>query len=232
MKYRSFLCSFVLVLFLVLSSCSKSNNNSDPGSAQLMVANLIVGTTGIDVTVNGKKLNDAAVTFTNSSGYKSTTAGRGTITIYQANTSNVVLSKEVDFVNGKNYSLLLYDVYTNTKSAFVEDDIITGTPGKSYIRFFNLVSSSTPVKAGTVTVAGFTPIFVNRSYETEATAQANDGYTAISAGTYGLFSVQSSTRNYAKADITFEEGKVYTVVYYTYLTGPPLADALQIYINK
>jgi hypothetical protein len=95
----------------------------------------------------------------------------------------------------------------------VQDDLTTPAAGKAHIRFFHLSPGAPAVTVGVLNGATFTGVFNNRSFETQATATANQAFTPVDAGTY-TFDVRlpgTTTSVLTVPGVNLAAGKIYTV---------------------
>ena len=93
------------------------------------------------------------------------------------------------------------------------DNLAAPAAGKAHIRFLHLSPGAPAVTIGILNGGAFTPVFSNRTFETAASANANQGFTPVDAGTY-TFDVRladGTTSVLTVPNIALQAGKIYTV---------------------
>lgn len=225
------LCCFSILLITSTLSCSK--NKDDNSKSQLMVINAVPGSPGVSLDLNGQKLGDGKLDYKFSTGYKEILSGQRTLSVYQANTTNLLSGKTVSFAGGKSYTAILY-TYQNTYAlTFVEDNIPANIAGKAYVRFFHFAPYSPDAEQVGLNNE---PLFADRKFETEVTAPESSKFTQVNTGKKS-FQVRFAP-NAIYANITFytevplEEGKAYTVILGGWLGSNSTPPFLKYYQNN
>jgi hypothetical protein len=117
----------------------------------------------------------------------------------------------------------------------VEDNLAAPASGKAHIRFFHLSPDAPGVDVGVLNGSTFTPVFANRSFETQTSAATNAAFTPVDAGTY-TFQVRvagTSTVALNIPGVTLEAGKIYTVFARGLLAGSgSQALSASVIVNK
>ncbi|MFN5033666.1 MAG: DUF4397 domain-containing protein, partial [Bacteroidota bacterium] len=152
-----------------------------------------------------------ALNFPEATGYLKIFAGTRNIKVNATGTNNSVINANLTFTADKYYSVFAYNQLASIGAIVVEDNLTVPATGQSHIRFFHLSPNAPAVTVGTLSGATFTPVFANRSFETQATASANQNFTPVPAGTY-TFDVQANGASVLTLPgIVLQAGKIYTV---------------------
>ena len=171
--------------------------------------------------VDNAKVNASALTFPNATGYLSVNAGTRNIKVNAAGTTTTVINADIPFTKDKNYSVYAINTLASIGAILVEDDLTTPASGKAHVRFLHLSPDAPAVTVGVLSGSTFTPVFSNRSFETQATATANQAFAPVDAGTY-TFDVRvagTTTSALTLTGITLQAGKIYTVFAKGLLSG-------------
>jgi hypothetical protein len=189
LKYKNKL-NTILIAFGVLATfagCVKK----DPirPSAQVLFVPLSPNSTAVDFSLNGSLVG---TTFNYSA-----TVGTVRYTIpyfifepkasntfaYNFTGGSIVAGSVTQAVNDEEaYSTFLIDSIGKAKVAIVKDDLAETTPGKVKIRFFHFSPNTVPMD---VTIQGATSkLFVNRSFNDQATTASYQNFIEIDPGTY------------------------------------------------
>jgi len=166
---------------------------------------------GVDLLVDNSKVNTAALTFPNATGYLSVNAGTRNIKVNAAGTSTTVINADLPFVKDKNYSVYAFNRVASIGAFMVEDNLAAPASGQAHIRFFHLVPDAPAVTVGTLSGGTFTPVFSNRAFETQTTATANQNFSPVPAGTYTFDVRVGGASVLTLPGIALQAGKIYTV---------------------
>jgi hypothetical protein len=199
----------VLLSALFLISCDK--DETPQATASINVIHASPDAPGVDLLVDNSKVNTAALSFPEATGYIKVFAGTRNIKVNASGTNNSVINANLTLAADRFYSVYAYNQLASIAALVVEDNLTLPAAGQAHIRFFHLSPNAPTVTVGTLSGTTFTPVFVNRSFETQTTASANQNFTPVSAGTY-TFDVQvngSSVLNLP--NIVLQAGKIYTV---------------------
>ncbi len=178
-----------LSLSASLISCDK--DETPQATASINVIHASPDAPGVDLLVDNVKVNAAALNFPEATGYLKIFAGTRNIKVNATGTNNSVINANLTFTADKYYSVFACNQLASIGAIVVEDNLTVPATGQSHIRFFHLSPNAPIVTVGTLSGATFTPVFANRSFETQATASANQNFTPVSAGTY-TFDVQAN----------------------------------------
>lgn len=206
MKNKLFL---VLALSLGLIACDK--DDSSPDVAAVNVIHASPDAPGVDLLVDNVKVNTNALTFPNATGYLTVNAGTRNIKVNAAGTTTTVINADLSLVKNNRYSVYAFNVLASISAFMVQDDLTTPAAGKAHIRFFHLSPDAPAVTVGVLDGANFTPVFSNRSFETQASATANQAFSPVTAGTYTFDVRVGNTSVLNVPGVVLQAGKIYTV---------------------
>jgi len=198
-----------LSLSASLISCDK--DETPQATASINVIHASPDAPGVDLLVDNVKVNAAALNFPEASGYLKVFSGTRNIKVNATGTNNSVINADLTFSADRYYSVYAYNRLASIAAIVVEDNLAMPAAGQAHIRFFHLSPNAPIVTVGTLSGATFTPVFSNRSFETQATASANQNFTPVAAGTY-TFDVQANGASVLNLpNIVLQAGKIYTV---------------------
>lgn len=225
MKNRIILLATLLVsAILILPSCKKEE---DKTYANILVTHASPNAPGVDLLVDAKVVNTAALNFPNNTGYLAVESGTRNIKVNASGTTTTVINADLTFEKDKNYSIFAVDSLSKISAIVLTDDLTAPASGKAHVRFVHL-SPNAPAVDVAVASSG-TVVFGNKSFK-EYTA-----FTPLDAGSYNLDVRVAGTTTVALTlpTITLEAGKIYTVYAKGFLGGTG-AQALgaEIIVNK
>lgn len=200
------------VVSLLFTACKKEDDA--PAQARVMVTHASPNAPGVDLLIDDNKVNTAALTFPNSTGYLNVTAGTRNVKVNAAGTTTSVINANVNFEANKNYSVFACNTLTAIEAVVLEDNLATPAAGKAHIRVVHLSPDAPTVNVG---VAGSTAnVFTNLSFK-QSTA-----FTPVDAGNY-TFEVRVASNNAVAISIpaTLAAGKIYTIFARGFLNPPP-----------
>lgn len=198
-------------LFFTISLISCDKDETPQATASVNIIHASPDAPGVDLLVDNLKVNTAALNFPDATGYLKVFTGTRNIKVNAAGTNNSVINADLTFMADKYYSLYAYNRLASIGAFMVEDNLTAPASGQSHIRFFHLSPNAPSVTVGTLSGTTFTPVFVNRSFETQTTASANQNFTPVPAGTY-TFDVQANGSSVLNLpNIMLQAGKIYTV---------------------
>jgi hypothetical protein len=207
MHLKLFFIGFALIAFLI--SCDKDETPQAFSSVNVIHAS--PDAPGVDLLVDNLKVSTTALNFPDATGYLKVVSGTRNIKVNATGTSNSVINADLTFIGDKYYSVFAYNRLASIAAFMVEDNLTVPASGQAHIRFFHLSPNAPTVTVGTVSGTTFTPVFSSRSFETQATASANQNFTPVSAGTY-TFDVQANGASVLSLpNIVLQAGKIYTV---------------------
>lgn len=206
------------------ASCDKSEDTLE--YARLAVTHASPDAPGVDLLVDGNKVNTSALGFPSSTAYLDVLSGTRNIKVNVSGTSTTVINADVPFTTGKNYSLFAVDSVSKLSTVLIEDDLTAPASGKAHVRFVHL---SPDAPAVDVAVTGGSVVFANKAFKTYT------AFTPLDAGTYNLEVRVAGTSTVALPlpGIALTAGKIYTVFAKGFLGGTG-AQALgaQIIVNN
>lgn len=207
MKLKQIFIALSLTAFL--TSCDKDETPQATSSVNVIHAS--PDAPGVDLLVDNLKVNTAALNFPEATGYLKVSAGTRNIKVNATGTNNSVINANLTFSADKYYSVFAYNRLASIAAILVEDNLAVPATGQAHIRFFHLSPDAPAVTVGTLSGTTFTPVFANRSFETQTTASANQSFTPVAAGTY-TFDVQANGASVLNlSNIVLQAGKIYTV---------------------
>lgn len=200
-----------IVLFsaVFLFSCDK--DETPQATASVNVIHASPDAPGVDLLIDNSKVNTAALTFPEATGYLKVFAGTRNIKVNASGTNNSVINVDLTLASDKYYSVYAYNQLASIAALVVEDNLAVPATGQAHIRFFHLSPNAPTVTVGTLSGTTFSQVFSNRSFETQTTASANQNFTPVAAGTY-TFDVQAGGSSVLNLpNIVLQAGKIYTV---------------------
>ncbi|MFN0188815.1 MAG: DUF4397 domain-containing protein [Bacteroidia bacterium] len=225
-----FMAMLMIALTTVFSFSACSDDDGDAptpaASGKLMIVHASPDAPGVDLLLDGTKLNSSDVMYTDNTAYVSAAAGTRVLKVNVAGTSTTALQASLPIVSNKNYSVFAIDSVSNLSGLFVEDNLATPASGKAHVRFIHL---SPDAPAVDVAVTGGAVVFGNKIFK-DFTA-----FTPLDANTYNLEVrlAGTSTVVLPLPGIMLTAGKIYTV-YAKGFVGGTGAQALgaEIIVNN
>lgn len=208
-------------------SCEKNDKTVETSQANVLVVHASPDAPGVDLLVDSVKVNTAALTFPNNTGYLKVNSGTRNIKVNVTGTTTTVINANLALTKDKNYSIFAVDSVANISPLVIEDDLTTPQSGKAHVRFIHL-SPDAPAVDIAVASSGAV-VFGNKAFK-EYTA-----FTPLDAGTYNLDVRVAGTSTVALVlpSITLEAGKIYTVFAKGFLGGSgSSALGAEIIVNK
>lgn len=201
----------LIALFLSVSFFSCDKDDTPQATTSVNIVHASPDAPGVDLLVDNVKVNTAALNFPDATGYLKVFAGTRNIKVNATGTSNSVINANLTFAADKYYSLYAYNQLASIGAFVVEDNLAVPDVGQAHIRFFHLSPNAPAVTVGTLSGATFTPVFANRSFETQATASANQNFTPVPSGTYTVDVQANGTSVLTLPGVVLQAGKIYTV---------------------
>lgn len=201
---------------LVFTSCKDDDDDDTPTptptTSKLMVTHASPDAPGVDLLVDGTKVNTAALEFPNSTSYLTVNSGNRNIKVNVTGTTTTVIDATPAFTANKSYSIFAVDEVAAISAIVVEDNLTAPASGKAHIRFIHL---SPDAPAVDVALDGGAVVFGDYTFK-EVSA-----FTPLDAGTYDLeVRVAGTTTVALDLDpITLTAGKIYTVFAKGFLAG-------------
>lgn len=195
-----------MAIALVSVGCSKDDNPTGPqvDQARVNVIHASPDAPGVDLLIDNVKVNNAPLTFPNSTGYLTVSAGLRNIKVNASGTNTSVINANLDLSSGVSYSVFATNVLSSIVPIVVQDNLAAPASGKAHVRFMHLSPNAPAVD---ITLTDGTVVFANRAFG-EYTA-----FTPLDAGTYNLQVRLAGTSTVVLnlPNITVANGKIYTV---------------------
>ncbi len=195
----------LLALPLAFNACDDDDDPVTPPApkASLNVTHTVPDLAPVDVLIDDSRM-DEDLAYTNSTGYFQVNAGSHNVKLNAANTTNVIVQRDLSFPADSKSSILVVGTNTSVETLEIVDDLSAPAPGQAKVRFLH-ASPNAPAIDFTTNVG--TPVF------TDYTFKEYSPFTSMDAGTYD-FDVRpagTSTVVYSMPDVVLVEGKIYTI---------------------
>ena len=220
---------FGLLAVSAAISMSSCNREETPilNTANLMVVHTSPDAPGVDLLVDNNKVNAAALTFPNNTGYLPVIEGTRNLKVNVAGTTTTVINADVPFTKNTSQTLFAIDSVSKLSTLLLTDNLTAPAAGKAHVRFVHL-SPNAPAVDIALANAGAV-VFPN------VTFKGSTAFTPLDAGTYNLEVRVAGTQTVALPlpGIVLEAGKIYTVFAKGFLSGTgSQALGAQIIVNK
>lgn len=206
MKKSIFVLSAALLAGSIFFQSCKEDDPIEPvvENARVLVLHASPDAPGVDLLVDNAKVNSAALTFPNNTGYLTVPAGARNFKVNVAGTATTVIDANATLTANANYTIIAADVVANIGPLVLEDNLAAPAAGKAHVRFIHL---SPDAPAVDIAVTGGPVLFPNAAFK-DATA-----FTPVDAGTYSLEARLAGTQTAALTvpGVMLEAGKIYTV---------------------
>jgi Domain of unknown function (DUF4397) len=206
------------------SACKKDDPVAD--KANVLVVHASPNAPGVDLLVDNKKVNSAALAFPANTGYLSVDAGKRNVKVNAAGTSTSVINADLTLVKDKSYSVFAVDSLAKISAVVFEDNLAAPAAGKAHVRFIHLSPNAPKVD---VALDGGAVVFGGVAFKEGV------DFKPLAAGAYDLEVRVAGTQTVALnlPPITLQAGKIYTVFAKGFLGGTG-AQALgaEIIVNK
>jgi hypothetical protein len=216
----------ICALAAVTMFATSCKEDAAADKSNVLVVHASPNAPGVDLLIDNKVVNSAALTFPKNTGYLSVDAGKRNVKVNAAGTATSVINADLDFGKDKNYSVFAVDSLSKISAVVLTDDLTAPAAGKAHVRFVHLSPNAPAVD---IAVDGAAVVFPNAKFK-DATA-----FTPLAAGSYDL-EVRVAGSNIVALDldpITLEAGKIYTVFARGFLTGSgATALGAEIIVNK
>ncbi|MFN8294745.1 MAG: DUF4397 domain-containing protein [Chitinophagales bacterium] len=199
-------------LTFALVSC-KEETTTTPDTAKVNVVHASPDAPGVDLLVDGTKVNTSALSFPDNTGYLTVNAGARNFKVNVSGTSTTVINVTPTLTKNANYTVFAVDSVSKISPLLLTDDLTAPASGKAHVRFVHL-SPNAPAVDVAVASSGAV-VFANKSFK-EYTA-----FTPLDAGSYNLDVRVAGTSTVALVlpTITLQAGKIYTVFAKGFLGG-------------
>ena len=220
--------AIALPIAVTVTSCSKDDEDPAPvvDKSSVLVTHASPDAPGVDLLVDGAKVNTAALEFPNNTGYLSVNSGTRNIKVNVSGTSTTVINANLPLVKNTSYSIFAVNTVANIEPLVIEDDLSAPASGNAHVRFIHL---SPDAPAVDIAVDGGAVVFP------DVTFKEYSDFTPLPAGSYDLeVRVAGTTTVALDLDpIVLQAGKIYTVFAKGLLAGTGnQALGAQIIVNK
>lgn len=223
-KIAIFASVLLLASAVLVSSCKKEDEHEH---SYLMVVHASPDAPGVDLLVDGTKLNPMALNFPASTAYLEQEAGTRNIKVNVAGTTTTVINADLAMTKDMSYTVFAIDSVSKISALVLNDDLTAPAAGKAHVRFVHLSPDAPSVDVAVASSGAV--VFGNKAFK-EYTA-----FTPLDAGAYNLDVRVAGTTTVALVlpTITLEAGKIYTVFAKGFLggTGAQVLGA-EIIVNK
>lgn len=224
-KLRSFIA--IIALIPIFSSCLQT---SDPAPATpASYVSFYHGspdTGGLDILLDGTKINSAAFVFGNYSGYTSFAVGANKFRFTPTGSTTGLKEVTYTFENGKLYSLFIVNTLANLETVLVRDTATTlSSTGRSGIRLVHLAPDAPAVNIYT-TGTSEKLLFGAREFK------STTDFMEIESNVYS-FEIRSmdGTKLATVDNVSFTSGRFYTLVVRGLVT-PPSGNSNKITLQQ
>ncbi len=202
----------LMTISLALVSC-KEEETPAADTAKVNVVHASPDAPGVDLLVDGTKVNTSALSFPDNTGYLTVNAGARNFKVNVSGTSTTVIDVTPTLTKNANYTVFAVDSVSKISPLLLTDDLTAPASGKAHVRFVHL-SPNAPAVDVAVASSGAV-VFANKSFK-EYTA-----FTPLDAGSYNLDVRVAGTSTVALVlpTITLQAGKIYTVFAKGFLGG-------------
>lgn len=215
---------------IVLTSCD-DDDDDDMGlneTASVMVVHASPDAPGVDLLIDDTKVNTAALTYPNNTGYLDVEAGRRNVKVNAAGTSTTVINANLDLERDQNYSVFAINTLSNIEPLVLEDDLTAPASGKAHVRFVHL---SPDAPAVDIAVTNGPVLFSNRAFKS-----ATD-FTPVDATSYDLEVRLAGTNTVVLSvpGVQLASGRIYTIFAKGFVappTGNNNALGAEVIINR
>ncbi|RYE29662.1 MAG: DUF4397 domain-containing protein [Sphingobacteriaceae bacterium] len=126
-------------LFCFLSSCKTNIPTDVPlGNARLLVVNSSPNSSAINVYWTGNKLNVVPLSYGNTTGYRTLTAGLRDIQIKSNLNNKLLAANTIKVKQDSSYSFFVYELNNTVATIIGRDDLSNPAVGNAKIRLINL----------------------------------------------------------------------------------------------
>lgn len=220
--------------WLMAAACNSNDDVPPIPLARLQITHTSPGTGGLDLVLDGRRVNNQPFIYLANTGYLDAFTGQRSFQAKPAGTATTLVDQKLQLADNKRYTMFVYDTGTQVKGLFVEDVFPAFEAGKAHIRFFHLAPDAPAVTIGYVAGGTFTPVFSDRSFETPASGVQHQGFTALAAASYTL-EVRRASDNavvFSRPGVPLSEGKVYTFYARGLTTSTTTPLGAEVIINR
>jgi hypothetical protein len=180
----------------------------------------------LDLFVNKEKTK-ANFEFTHTLNYVDLLAGKNSITIKEAGKADTLLTSEIDFKEGKTYSIFIANTIEDIEYVLIEDNLTAPKEGEAKVRFVNMSPESTNLDI--LVKDEDTNLFENAEFK------AASSFKELTPGTYTFEIKQADSEDvlFSLEDVKIEKGKIYTIWTKGIVDGTDAAEfGAKVIVNK
>ncbi|SIQ57931.1 DUF4397 domain-containing protein [Pontibacter lucknowensis] len=199
---------------MVLTSCDDDDDDMTViENANVLVVHASPDAPGVDLLVDDEKVNSAALTYPNNTGYLEVPAGRRNIKVNAAGTNTSVINANLDLERNMNYSVFAINTLSNIEPLVLMDDLSAPASGNAHVRFVHL---SPDAPAVDIAVTGGPVLFSSSEFK-DATP-----FTPVPTGSYDLEVRLAGTETVVLAvpNVQLASGRIYTVFARGFVSPP------------
>jgi hypothetical protein len=201
---------------MVLTSCDDDDDDDTipvVETANVMVVHASPDAPGVDLLVDDARVNTAALTFPNNTGYLEVPAGDRNVKVNAAGTTTTVIDADLDLEANENYSVFAVNTLSNIEPLVLEDDLTAPASGRAHVRFVHL---SPDAPAVDVAVTGGPVLFSGTEFK-----EAED-FAPVTAGSYDLEVRLAGTEDVVLTvpNVNLASGRIYTIFARGFVTPP------------
>lgn len=199
---------------MVLTSCDDDDDDMPViETSNVLVVHASPDAPGVDLLIDNNKVNTAALTFPDNTGYFEVQSGRRNIKVNAAGTNTSVIDANVDLMRDRNYSIFAVNTLSNIEPLVLEDDLSAPASGNAHVRFVHL---SPDAPAVDVAVTGGPVLFSGTEFR-EAEA-----FAPVAAGSYDLEVRLAGTETVVLAvpGVQLASGRIYTIFARGFVAAP------------
>lgn len=197
---------------ILLTGCKKEN--SEPETAQLMIAHKVPDGATVDVYADNSKVA-GPLTYNSSTSYLKLPVTTKNIKITAAGSTAAIANFNVTLAANKMYTFFAANRSNALQSVLLEDNLITPSAGKAHIRVVHLSPDAPAVNVFNGNAS--TALFSNVSFKNTTAFLPVD---ATATGSALTLNVRSGNTTVLSQAVTVFPGKIYTVIVRGFVTPP------------
>ena len=208
MKKRTL--AIAAVAIAAFAGCLKNDGGPGTPRAGILVDLVSPNAVNTSIVLNGNIIGSNVSYGSVPNYYNQITAGPSNLTVI--NSANAtLLNNNFTTQPGSFYSIFVVDSASRMKAIVVADSVsYPNTTDSVKVRFYNFAPNSLPL---TIKVNDSASVMSNRSFETPQSANVNNTFLSMKAGTYNfqIFTPLSTTKSLKDTSITFDGKHIFTL---------------------
>lgn len=201
---------------LLMTSCLDDNNNVTPVEVPVSYVTLYNASPDapdLNIIVDNKQINSGPFGYADNTGYLQFYTGERNIKFGPYGANNVTVDTVVTLVDSKAYSIFVVDNFKHAEVLVLTDTSATEpASGKAMVRFVNLSPDVQPLALKVKGAAG--------ALTSEQSFKGATAFMEIDVNDYNFDVVSSGGTELSLPNISFQQGKYYTVLVRGYKTPP------------